>query len=115
MGEYLFPVTFSVTFPQGVKTFERKNAVSINVYGLDNGQKLIYLLKVVAGELEKNVDLLLIDNQFATITNLAGLFPEAPRLHVRCKSCLTGFQSKASLSGHLSMCRDKKPGTSFPT
>lgn len=115
MGKYVFPETFPITFPQDVETFERKNSVSINVYGFDKDQKFIYPLKVVADELEKHIDLLLIDNHFVAITNLAGLFPEAPSLRVRCKRCLTGFRSEASLSAHLSMCRDKKPGrTVFP-
>ena len=59
MGKYVFPETFPITFPQDVETFERKNSVSINVYGFDKDQKFIYPLKVVADELEKHIDLLL--------------------------------------------------------
>lgn len=114
--KHVFPKTFPVTFPQDVETFEQtKNSVSLNLFGYDSEKKFIYPLKVVAEELEQHVDLRLIENHFVGITNFARLFSNANRLHVRCKRCLTGFRKQESLSVHLTMCRDKRPGkTVFP-
>ncbi|XP_040065262.1 uncharacterized protein LOC120839101 [Ixodes scapularis] len=74
LSKYSFPLNYPVTFPEDVETFERKNRVSINVYGYEREKKFVYPLKINDHELEKHVDLLLIDDDFVLITNFAGLF-----------------------------------------
>uniref|UniRef100_A0A6B0V469 Putative secreted protein n=1 Tax=Ixodes ricinus TaxID=34613 RepID=A0A6B0V469_IXORI len=115
MCKYMFPKTFPRNLSTGRGVFERKNCVSVNVFGYDSEKNFVYPLKVVDDELEHHVDLLLVENHFVGVTNFARLFSNAKSLRFRCKRCLTGFQRQETPSDHLSMCRDKKPGkTVFP-
>ncbi|KAM7281372.1 uncharacterized protein ISCGN_005937, partial [Ixodes scapularis] len=107
-GKYWFPSTYPVTFPQDVQAFERKNSVSVNVYGYDREQRFVYPLKVNDSELEKHVDLLLIDDHFVLITNFGGLFANRRTHRFRCKRCMMGFRFRTALGSHLSLCKEKK-------
>ncbi|CAN7978486.1 unnamed protein product [Ixodes persulcatus] len=106
--KYWFPTSYPVTFPQDVQAFERKNSVSVNVYGYDREQRFVYPLKVNDSEREKHVDLLLIDDRFVPITNFAGLFANKESHRFRCKRCMMGFRFRSALGSHLSLCKEKK-------
>ncbi|XP_040070859.2 uncharacterized protein LOC120843531 [Ixodes scapularis] len=106
--KYWFPTTYPVIFPQDVQAFERKNSVSVIVYGYDREQRYVYPLKVNDSEREKHVDLLLIDDHFALITNFAGLFANRRTHHFRYKRCMMGFHFRTALGSHLSLCKEKK-------
>ncbi|XP_040065173.1 uncharacterized protein LOC120839035 [Ixodes scapularis] len=109
LSKYSFPLNYPVTFPEDVETFERKNRVSINVYGYEREKKFVYPLKINDHELEKHVDLLLIDDHFVLITNFAGLFENRASYRFRCKRCMMGFRFRTSLTSHFALCKEKKP------
>ncbi|KAM7281836.1 hypothetical protein ISCGN_001997 [Ixodes scapularis] len=88
LTKYWFTTRYPVTFPQDVQAFERKNAVSVNVYGYNREQRFVYPLKVNDSEREKHVDLLLIDDHFVLITNFAGLFANSRSHRFRCERLL---------------------------
>ncbi|CAN8016672.1 unnamed protein product [Ixodes persulcatus] len=108
LTKYWFPTSYPVTFPQDVQAFERKNSVSVNVYGYDREQRFVYPLKVNDIEREKHVDLLLIDDHFVLITNFAGLFANRRTHRFRCKRCMMGFRFSTALGSYLSLCKEKK-------
>lgn len=93
---YVFPQMFSITFPQDVDIFERKNCVSVNVFSYNREKKFVQPLKVV-DELEKRIDLLLVDNHVMNNTNFAALSSNFRSARVRCKHSVTGFQWQESL------------------
>ncbi|XP_040073696.1 uncharacterized protein LOC120846091 [Ixodes scapularis] len=108
LSTYSFPINYPVTLPEDVEFFERKNHVSINVYGYEQEKKFVYPLKINDHELEKHVDLLLIDDHFVPITNFAGLFENRASYRLRCKRCMMGFRFRTSLTSHFALCKEKK-------
>jgi hypothetical protein len=90
-----------------IKYFERVNNISINVFALDEENK-VFSLKVCDEELEDHRDLLLIQHEETThyclITNFDRLVhPQLPGLSHKkyiCKRCLTHHYSDEALKNH---------------
>nr|XP_024218076.1 uncharacterized protein LOC106687159 [Halyomorpha halys] len=114
-----------VSFPTSIneiKKFEKVNNISINVYGLDEKEK-IYPLKVCKKELKDHRDLLLVSNgqtsHYVYIKNLERLVMNQIRKYEHkitiCKRCFTHFdnrygkQASEKLEEQKIYCSDNKP------
>ena len=79
-------LTFPVTLQQ-IPKFEKRNKVSINVYGWDKSDKPYLLQKSKIGEAEKHVDLLLLEeganSHYCWIKNFSR-FARQPSDHKHC-------------------------------
>ena len=112
-----FPVTLSAVAP-----FAKRNEMSINVYGIKDGRKLIYPLRVSDAVIPgKHVDLLLhklgeIQNK-TTITDFSRLINGQLSSHhgtvYCCKKCLHAYSSPELLVKHSEDCCHVQ-NTKFP-
>ena len=110
-------LTFPVTLDK-IRFFERRNNLSVNVYGCDIKKERCqpYLLqKSTMGEMERHVDLLLLESgaksHYCWIKNFSRFARQpsdrgnAAKHH--CHYCLHGFASAQKLSEHLKCgCRE---------
>src|SRR2546425_3192373 len=114
----------SITFPtslEEVKKFEKKNNISINVFGLDKDQN-VYPLKIADKELTDHRDLLLISNKeqqhhYIYIKNFerlvhSQLTKDCGKLIV-CKRCFQHYYERNDgeerMAAHNDFCTKNKP------
>lgn len=113
----------NITFPtplHEIRKFEKKNNISINVFGLDKKQN-VYPLKICKQELGDHRDLLLINKDnvqhYIYIQNFERLIHSQLTRNtgkiVTCKRCFTHFylkhDGKRKLQEHLELCNNNKP------
>ena len=103
-----YPVSLS-----SIGSFDTTNNLSINVYGVENDEKVIYSLRisqtVVAG---RHVDLLLYEcnsiQHYTTIKNVSRLVRSQLSNHKYatycCKKCLHGYSIEKLLMAHAKDC-----------
>ena len=122
MGKYEFS---SLSFPnplQSVGPFPLRNTMSINVYGVDDDNKVIYPLRVSTTLLpDRHVDLLLFERDgvqhYITIRNFSRLVGRQLSNHRHavhcCRHCLHAYSSQELLDAHaLDCCHAQR--TKFP-
>ena len=106
----------SLTFPvplSSIATFGTKNNISINVYGVDDGEKMIYPLRVSDAVVpDRHVDLLLHElgeiQHYSTITDFSRLLSGHLSNHGHavycCKKCLHVYSNPNLLAVHSFDC-----------
>lgn len=108
--KYLKHLRFSfLNFPVAitqVEMFEKKNNISINIYGYDKNVFPIYLSKI---NIAKEVNLLLYKKHYFLISNFNRLIHEKNSCSYYCKNCLLGFRRKETLETHQTYCLLNKP------
>lgn len=113
-----------VTFPtplEDIIKFEKRNSVSINVYGVSCKTEDVFPLRISRFEEKEHFDLLLIDNEGGTkhyshIKNLSRLLSaqvsKGKCSSVFCKMCLTHFKGSKKnkmLRDHVEKCKRNTP------
>ena len=110
-----FPLPFSSTV-----SFATINNSSINVYGLENDEKVIYPLRVSQTVVpDRHVDLLLYEcnsiQHYTTIRNFSRLVSSQLSNHNSatycCKKCLHGYSTSKLLNTHSTDCFHKEPSS----
>ena len=106
----------SLCFPvplTSVASLAAKNSLSINVYGVEEGKKVIYPLRVTDAVVpERHVDLLLHElggiQHYSTIKNFSRLVSSQLSNHngatYCCKKCLHAYSSQDLLAAHAVDC-----------
>ena len=105
----------SLTFPvplSAVASFAAKNDISINVYGIEDGRKVIYPLRVSDPVPGKHVDLLLHElgeiQHYSTIKDFSRLISGQRSSHhgavYCCKKCLHAYSTPELLTEHSKDC-----------
>ena len=107
---------YSLCFPvalSSIGSFAAKNDLSINVYGVDNNNKVIYPLRVSHTIVpNRHADLLLYEcggiQHYATISNFSRLFCNQfsnrnGATHF-CKKCIHGYSTAEMLEDHCVHC-----------
>ena len=94
--------------------FEKKNNISINVFGWEDEE--IFPLQITQFRHEKHVNLLLISDgvnrHFCLIRNISRLLGDRTKsknAQHYCNYCLHGFKKKETLENHLPYCSTKAP------
>ena len=95
-----------------IGVFERKNDVSVNVLGIEGGEKMLCILRKSRFDGKKMINLLLIDKEwkrhYAAIKNLSRPLMSSNSKHQHqqhfCLNCLHGFHSEASRDKHFEYC-----------
>ena len=122
--EFKYPMSLSE-----IAKFERKNAISINVFAFDTKAREIYPVKISKQENIAEVshfDLLIINNKqdngntlkvhympiihfdrFMNTFIYAKTKKRSARLH--CRRCLSSYRLKSSLLSHLNLCNGFEP------
>ena len=110
--------TQGISFPMSINNinaFEQLNAISINVYGYNDGPNIIY---VTSESYSKQVDLLLYKDHYYPITNFSGFMCQHQRKNQRrsyyCRYCLSRFLKPDKLKDHHEFCLKKEQKVSLP-
>ena len=116
MWNMLVSTISSLCFPvplSSIASFSTKNNLSINIYGVEDGKKVIYPLRVTDAVVpERHVDLLLHElggiQHYSTIKNFRQLISSQLSSHGHatycCKKCLHPYSSKELLAAHAVDC-----------
>src|SRR5437868_6150443 len=99
-----------------IKSFEKKNNISINVFGWDSSEKdkpcELFLVQPSCIESDREVDLLLISEgekqHYCTIRNFSRLCSSLSKHDGQsfwCRFCFHRFSSQRTLDSHTSICR----------
>ena len=106
-----------ISFPTPISDiikFEKKNNISINVFGWGDGE--IFPLHITQFNHHRHINLLLISNEvtrhFCLIRNMSRLLGDRTKSHGAehyCNYCLHGFVKKETLDNHLPYCTTKAP------
>ena len=113
-------VSFLVQISQ-VKIFERKNKLSINVFGLDKDYKIVPVT-LSKTDYEAKINLMMIskeeNNHYCLITNFSGLMRGRTKCTMTmyyCFNCLHGFSRQDLLDKHKQDCmKNQMQRLSFP-
>ncbi len=103
-GEYLrYPVKLTE-----IQKFEKLCPISVNVYGYEKGILVPMRVSKVGHQKKFHADLLLYDQHYYTIRNLAGLVRKGTRSNRQksyvCRYCLSFFRKKDKFRLHLTLC-----------
>nr|DAC81291.1 TPA_asm: PolB [Ladona dragonfly adintovirus] len=99
-----------------ISKFEKRNNISINVFGLDEDD-MVYPIKIVDYELEDHRDLLYLKNEstshYCWIKDFGRLVKKQITNHKDvahiCKRCMLNFTSASILANHKRSCNSKAP------
>lgn len=112
----------NISFPvklDSIEVFEKRNMISINLYGVDEKKKIIYPIKVTRTRKTDHRDILYYKNHYCWIKNFEGLInlqlvkKKRQKLFV-CRMCFKHFNNKDILLNHESNC-SKDPILTFPS
>ena len=107
-----FPVTVS---SRVFAKFEKNNKdISVNVYGINEEEKIYSLHTSKNFDRKHHIDLLLISNKetnhYCLIKNFSRLVSTQSSSHEHktyyCRNCLQGYYSKETLAKHFAYCQD---------
>ena len=114
----------NIKFPtplSDVPKFEKKNEISVNVFGYEDD--IVFPLHITSFRYEKHVNLLLLSNgekrHFCLIRNMSRLLGDRTKHNGEtffCNYCLHGFTKQKLLDSHIPYCSIKAPQrVSLPT
>ena len=102
--------TTNLTFPMHISQipkFEKQNGLNINVFELETDSlRPVYVNK---NYLKPQIDLLLYQNHYCLITNVARLLTDNRNLNFVCRRCLNVFGTQLILNSHIDMCQNLEP------
>ena len=97
-----------------VPKFEKKNNISVNVFGFENGE--VFPLLITKNSFETHINLLLISDgtrrHFCLIKNMSRLLGDRTKhngLHYYCTYCMHGFTKEKLLKDHQENCSRNTP------
>ena len=109
-----------IQFPidlEDIKLFEKKNKLSINVYGLNEKQNRVVPIRISKVENVKPINLFLLEkdekSHYCWIKSFDGLFGNKKYSQYFCPYCLYGFsrniRGKEKYDHHIEYCRKNNP------
>ncbi|KAJ8673576.1 hypothetical protein QAD02_019860 [Eretmocerus hayati] len=108
LNEEDFPISYTQ-----IPTFERTNNISVNVYQVDEEEKMIYPSYRTTRKRERHVNLLLLEegdiSHYCTIKHLSRLSSSGVNSHQHkvfiCETCFHSFSSQFRLDKHFKDCK----------